>query len=370
MKRFFAGLTAVACLSCQVAAAAPTQTTAASAPTTLYQTTITASPVLTKTSESTAAAVAYEYHPFDENYSGIYINEFYCDASRIMIVADDGKGYEVADFTPFTDGSLICTLRYVSNVQMIRSMKVASDTQRRGEKPAFVLRLSDTAITDDITASFSATYMAPKNVSVTVTDPTDKTGKKIKLLMKSGGKVVVTHRMNVNYERLNKLQFTPSYDVDFNNLRKNGPAGVESEVLYPQDDYENSSADYCWESLGRICAEISASNSENLPHVPKLSTFWMDGTVLKKFSMNSAFIRDFGSTTLKSAVSLAITNPFISFDGEETVPHEDVIIYEYVNGHLKNVTKQFRYGKNSNGEGAYVTSIKKLGVYILSDKKI
>lgn len=327
-------------------------------------------PVLSKTSDTTAAAVAYEYHPFDPNYSGIYINEFYCDSSRLMITADDGKSYLVTDPTPFTDGSLTCTLRYVANVQMIKSMKVASDDQRRGIMPAYVMRLSDNAILDDIAAAFSATFSAPRDMTVMVRDASDSSGKAREMLVKSGAKIVIRHRMEVSYDRLNRLQFTPKYNVDFDSLQHDGAAGIASDVMYPDDDYENSSADYCWESLGRICAELNHSDSATLNHVPRLSTFWTDGGLLKKFSKGDAYIRDFGGSDMKTNVQLLLTNPFVTFDGEEVIPHEDIVIYEYTDKHLKNVTNKFRYTKNSDGDGAFTTSTAKLGTYILSAKKV
>lgn len=327
-------------------------------------------PVLSNTSKSTAAAVAYEYHPFDPDYSGIYINEFYCDSSRLMIVADDGKAYLVTDPTPFTDGSMTCTLRYVANVQMIKSMKVASDDQRRGDMPAYVMRLSDNAILDDITAAFSTTFSVPQDMNILVRDASDPNAKPVKMLLRSGAKIVIDHRMNVSYDRLNKLQFTPKYNVDFDSLKHDGPAGVESDVMYPEDDYENSTADYCWESLGRICAELNHSDSTTLPYVPKLSTFWTDGEVLKKFSNTTAFIRDFGGANMKTNVQLVLTNPFVTFDGDETIPHGDVIIYEYTDKHLKDVTSKFRYTKDTDGNGAFAMMTNKLGCYILSAKSV
>lgn len=327
-------------------------------------------PVLSKTSDTTAAAVAYEYHPFDPNYSGIYINEFYCDSSRLMITADDGKSYLVTDPTPFTDGSLTCTLRYVANVQMIRSMKVASDDQRRGDMPAYVMRLSDNAILDDIVAAFSTTFSAPQDMVIMVRDASNPNAKVQKMLLKSGAKILIRHRMEVSYDRLNRLQFTPKYNVDFDSLHHDGAAGVESDVMYPEDDYDNSTADYCWESIGRICAELNHSDSTTLNYVPKLSTFWTDGDLLKKFSKGDAYIRDFGGADMKTSVQLVLTNPFLTFDGEEVIPHEDIVIYEYTNKHLKDVTSKFRYTKNTDGDGAFATSTGKLGTYVLSAKKV
>lgn len=327
-------------------------------------------PVLSKKSDTTAAAVAYEYHPFDPDYSGIYINEFYCDSSRLMITADDGKSYLVTDPTPFTDGSLTCTLRYVANVQMIKSMKVAGDDQRRGVMPAYVMRLSDNAILDDIVAAFSTAFTAPQDMTITVRDASNVKAKPVKMLLKSGASILIRHRMEVSYDRLNKLQFTPKYDVDFDSLTHDGAAGIESDVMYPTDDYENSSADYCWESLGRICAEIDYSGSQTPSYVPKLSTFWSDGDTLKKFSNTKAYIRDFGGANLKATVRLTITNPFLTFDGDEVVPHGEIVIYEYTDKHLKDVTSKFRYSKNTDGDGAFVTATSQLGTYILSEKKV
>lgn len=327
-------------------------------------------PVLSKQSDTTAAAKAYEYHPFDPNYSGIYINEFYCESSRLMIVADDGKSYLVTDPTPFTDGSLTCTLRYVANVQMIKSMKVAAADQRQSDMPAYVLRLSDNAILDDITAAFSATFTAPQDLNITVRDASDVNAKPVKMLVKSGAQILIRHRMDVSYDRLNRLKYTPKYNVDFDALRHDGPAGIESDVMYPEDDYENSTADYCWESLGRICAELSHSDSSKPAYVPKLSTFWTDGDLLKKFSKTSAFIRDFGGANLKTNVQLVITNPFVTFDGEETIPHEEIVIYQYSDKHLKNVTKKFRYTKNTDGDGAFSITTNELGSYIFSAKAV
>lgn len=327
-------------------------------------------PVLSKTSDTTAAAKAYEYHPFDPNYSGIYINEFYCESSRLMITADDGKSYLVVDPTPFTDGSLTCTLRYVANVQMIKSMKAAAADQRQSAMPAYVLRLSDNAILDDISAAFSVTFSAPQDLNITVRLASDPNAEPVKMLVRSGAKILIRHRMDVSYDRLNRLQFTPKYNVDYDSLRHDGPAGIESDVMYPEDDYDNSTADYCWESLGRICAELNHSDSYTLDYVPKLSTFWTDGDLLKKFSKASAFIRDFGNAKLKTSVQLTITNPFVTFDGEETIPHKDIVIYQYIDKHLKNVTKKFRYTKNTDGDGAFSLMTNELGVYIFSAKPV
>ena len=130
---------------------------------------------------------------------------------------------------------------------------------------------------------------------------------------------------------------------DYNALRHDGPAGIESDVMYPDSDYENSTADYCWESLGRICAELNHSDSAVLNYIPKLSTFWTDGLLLKKFSNTSGFIRDFGNADIKANVQLLITNPFVTFDGEETIPHEDIIIYQYHGKGLTDVTNKFRF---------------------------
>ncbi len=327
-------------------------------------------PVLSKTSDTLAAARVYEYHPFDANYSGIYINEFYCETTRLMIVADDGKSYLVTDPTPFTNGSLTCTLRYGNNAPMIRSMKVATASQRASSMPAYIMRLSDNAILDDISATFSATFIPAGDVAVTVRDASDSSAPKQKMLIKNGAKIVIRHQMDVSYERLNQLQFTPKYNVDYNAFRHDGPAGIESDVMYPDSDYENSTADYCWESLGRICAELNHSDSAVLNYIPKLSTFWTDGLLLKKFSNTSAFIRDFGNADIKANVQLLITNPFVTFDGEETIPHEDIIIYQYHGKGLTDVTNKFRYTRNSDGDGAFVTSTNHLGIYILSSEKV
>ena len=327
-------------------------------------------PVLSKTSDTLAAARVYEYHPFDANYSGIYINEFYCETTRLMIVADDGKSYLVTDPTPFTNGSLTCTLRYGNNAPMIRSMKVATASQRASSMPAYIMRLSDNAILDDISATFSATFIPAGDVAVTVRDASDSSAPKQKMLIKNGAKIVIRHQMDVSYERLNQLQFTPKYNVDYNALRHDGPAGIESDVMYPDSDYENSTADYCWESLGRICAELNHSDSAVLNYIPKLSTFWTDGLLLKKCSNTSAFIRDFGNADIKANVQLLITNPFVTFDGEETIPHEDIIIYQYHGKGLTDVTNKFRYTRNSDGDGAFVTRTNHLGIYILSSEKV
>lgn len=327
-------------------------------------------PVLSKTSDTQAAAKVYEYHPFDTNYSGIYINEFYCETTRLMIVADDGKSYIVTDPTPFTDGSFSCTLRYGNNAPMIRSMKVASASQRSSSMPAYIMRLSDNAILDDISATFSATFIPSQDIAVTVRDASDSGAPNQKMLVKSGAKIVIRHQMDVSYERLNQLQFTPRYNVDYDALRHDGPAGIESDVMYPDSDYENSTADYCWESLGRICAELNHSDSAVLNYIPKLSTFWTDGLLLKKFSSASAFIRDFGNADMKTNVQLLITNPFVTFDGEETIPHQNIVIYQYHGKGLTDVTNQFRYTKNSDGDGAFITRTSNLGIYILSSEKV
>lgn len=322
-------------------------------------------PELTKTSEHTVTATCYAYKPFDEGNSGMYINEVYCETAKPVVTADNGRTYYFEDPTVLTDGSFIVSLKYSDNANMVKSMKLADSAMRNSDNPAYAIRLSDSAVLNDIYVGFTATFTPKKLITVKVREAGRADAKTVDLTIGTKAKIVLEHRVNVDYDKLNRLQFTPKYTYEVE-LGEGGPNGVEGDVMYPR---KTLGADLTWESIGEICAEVNYG-SGSIEYAPKLSAFWPKGSLIMKFKERRTFIRDFNTCSVTGKVELVLTNPFLNIEGKETIPHGDVVIYKYADGKLTDITKSFTYTKNSDGIGAFKMTADSLDTYIFSDGKI
>lgn len=330
----------------------------------------TSTATISNTAKTSTAAVAYDYQPFDEKNSSKYINEVSCETTKLTLQGDNSAYYRITDLAPFVDNkNFITTVKRDANPDMIKSIKTVTDPGRRqSEVPSFAIRLSESAVLDDVYLGFETLYTAKRDVTLSaIRTGTTGSSTESDLVVKSGAKITVTQTLLVNYDKLNLLQFSPKYNTSFDQLvGSEGSAGVEGDSMYPQTDKDS---DYTWESLGVLCAEVE-TGSASVTYAPKLSAFWRDAKLLTKFGGKNAYIRSFGSCTISGKVDLILTNPYLNFDGDETVPHKDVYIYEYVDGKAVDVTSKFIYTQNSDGDGAFKISTDHLGTYIFADDAI
>ena len=105
----------------------------------------------------------------------------------------------------------------------------------------------------------------------------------------------------------------------------------------------------------------------------KLSTKWENQDYAALFRDQDAYLIDFKGAPSLSATSradLEIYYPFTNGDGEATVDPEEVNIYQVVDGELYNVTSQFEFKENKDGDAVFATRTRFLSTYILCEKPV
>ena len=319
--------------------------------------------VISKSTENETQAAAYQYRLFDPENSSRYVNEVYCSVSKFTVQADNGNFYTLITPSELESGDFTRAIQTASNAQLIKGIDVAKAEMQKLNEPSYCVKLSESAVLDQLTMGFTVRYTAKSDTVLAVREAGKKTD--TKLTVKNGAKLSFNVKLTVDYSKLIQFDVTPRYADALDSIRKNPwPTGVSGDVLSPA---KGDDSDYVWSSIGRICAEVNANG--NLTYAPKLSTLWDNGTLKKQFSKGTAFVRSFAENTPGQTVTLTLTNPFLTLDGDESTPHGKLSIYEYKNGKLTNITKQFRYTTDSDGMGAFITTTSHLGTYIISDVK-
>lgn len=335
-------------------------------------------PVLSGRSETTASAVMYDYLPriFHGTGTAAYGNTVYCVSAADRVYDDKGRLYELEN-TLLGDSELFTqSVKTDVNPMAVRSIKAITDPDQPGNR--FAVTLDEYYLFRDLVTEFTVTYIARKDIetsAVQLGEPYISYTPITSLKIKSGAKISIRYRLNIDNDKMYALEFddyklpdTPvngeiilTRDADF-------PSGVDGVVIAPDDRGER---DVEWSEGYRLVAELSLSGVE-LNFTPKLSTKWSDSEIAQKRQFTEAYVRFFrGNPDIESgSAELFLTNPFLSFDGKETMPHKDVVIYEVSGTKLRNVTSKFSYTTDSNGYGAFKTSVGRLGNYIIASGKI
>lgn len=105
----------------------------------------------------------------------------------------------------------------------------------------------------------------------------------------------------------------------------------------------------------------------------KLSTKWENADYAAYFNDQDSYIIDFKGAPKLSATSradLEIYFPFTDEEGNATVDPDEVSIYQVVDGELYNVTGQFQFKANDDGDAVFATRTRFLGTYILCEKPV
>ena len=146
-------------------------------------------------------------------------------------------------------------------------------------------------------------------------------------------------------------------------------AGTDGIIVKPEKDEDNT---ITWEDENDDIAMLEfEGDSDVSKYFPKLSTKWGDEDYAENFAGQDAYIFDFVGHPTISATSrplLTIYNPFYDEDEDElTVPAEDVVIYEVVDGALVDVTDKFTAGQNDDGDEVFTIKTRTLGTYIFAE---
>ncbi|MBE6905853.1 MAG: hypothetical protein E7476_06260 [Ruminococcaceae bacterium] len=146
-------------------------------------------------------------------------------------------------------------------------------------------------------------------------------------------------------------------------------AGTDGIIVKPEKDEDNT---ITWEDENDDIAMLEfEGDSDVSKYFPKLSTKWGDEDYAENFAGQDAYIFDFVGHPTISATSrplLTIYNPFYDEDEDElTVPAEDVVIYEVVDGALVDVTDKFTAGQNDDGDEVFAIKTRTLGTYIFAE---
>lgn len=331
---------------------------------------VSSGPVLSGTSESTVVDRAYDYVLFDSSNSSKYLNYAYSLMSYTLLTSDNGRVYKLSNTALLNDATRFTPKITVTvNPTRARSVKVETGSMQKEGYACYVVDLNDYAVLDQQTVGYETVYTSLKEqtLPVTLTGTQDVTHENITI--KTGAKIKISHTLHVNYERLLDLHYTAKYDSVFDRTPVNLHAvGADGVVIIPRTDYETGK-DVVWKELNRIEAEVEYGGAD-IESFWKMSTRWNDPQLLKRFSDGLAFIRSFANSTFSGRVNLYLTNPYLTIEGEESIPHENVVIYELLDGKLYNVTSKFRYTTNSDDEGAFKISTDHLGTYIFYDREL
>lgn len=321
-------------------------------------------PTISKTSKTDTSASAYQYWLFDPENTALYRNEVFCAVEKLSVQADNQKYYYLTDLSELENSKAFSlSLKSSTNAQYVKSLRTAPDEMKKPDRPSFAVKLTENAVLDPLTLGYNATYTALTDTELSVREA-GKTNSDQTLSVARGAKLTFAVSLRIEYDKLLRFNTTPRYAADLTETRSvDWASGISSDTMTAE---KGDDSDYAWTSLGRICAELNVG-SATISTAPKLSAIWRDGDLRAKFTKGNAFYRSFAASTVDGKVTLKLTNPFVTIDGKESIAHSKVKIYEVQNGKPVNVTKQFRYGENSDGEGAFYTTTDHLGTYIITD---
>ena len=337
-------------------------------------TALAAEATLSKDSKASAVPQIYNYEPLrTDSLTGrtVFGNTVTCAAIE-RVYDDRGDLYRVSDASVLADPlNFQCTTKITDNPMVIRTVK-KSDEPIVGTGVPFLVTLQDDYVYQNVVACFSVTYTAKRDVTLPVTATGSNAGKSFDLMVQSGATIQQDYRLNINSDTLFRTNFDDyvltgrwygdiflENDIDY-------PAGAEDLVISPRRDWDSECT---WEDTDIIVAEL---NGGDFSYYPKLSTQRSDtGLVDDRTNVGQIYTRFFrGNPTSSSKATLTLTNPFLNFDGEEMVPHQDVYIYEVRSGVFYDVTKKFRYTTDSDDRGAFQIQTDTLGNYVFSGKKL
>ncbi len=329
-----------------------------------------------KEGSTTAAATIYDYQPliFDAAGRARYGNTIYCSAQE-RLYGNDGKIYRLADASPLSDSSQFRSkIQLLTNAPAVKTLKLAKDEQKNQNFTSFVITLADDWLYQDVLIKFQVTYTALKDTSLSVLPTGASSASPMEMKVGDKEKIVVEYTVNIADDAL----FTGNYDdYELRSARYEQtilptdplfPSGPEEVILSPEKDED---ADLTWDDVGKLVAQVNF-NSGSLDSSPKLSTLWKDTYLTRTRSFGDCYARIFvgNPQTQSGQVTLILTNPFLTEEGEETIPHEDVVIYELQDGYPVEITRQATYGTDSDGNGAFLLSTDHLGSYILASQKL
>lgn len=145
-------------------------------------------------------------------------------------------------------------------------------------------------------------------------------------------------------------------------------AGDKGVVVNPSQDDDN---EIVWSDENDDLARLTfTGDSDVVKFFPKLSTVWDNNDYAAFFNNQDAFIFNFVANPYISTTSralLEIYNPYIDEDGNATANGEDIVIYQVVDGELIDVTKNFAFTTNEDGDEVFQTKTRQLGTYIFAE---
>lgn len=148
-------------------------------------------------------------------------------------------------------------------------------------------------------------------------------------------------------------------------------AGDKGSVLNPSKNDDN---EILWSDENNDIARLTFSgDSDVVKFFPKLSTVWDNNDYAAFFNDQDAFFFDFVANPYISTTSralLEIYNPYIDEDGNATADPESVVIYQVVDGELIDVTSNFAFTDNDDGDEVFQTKTRQLGTYIFAEKAV
>ncbi len=207
---------------------------------------------------------------------------------------------------------------------------------------------------DDFKISPEVTFTAKEDITDEGREAEGKDGETI--VIAKGSKFTIDFTAHVS----NKTLHTDDETFD---------AGSDGVVVKPEKDEDNT---ITWQDENDDIAMLEfEGDSDVSKYFPKLSTKWGDEDYAENFAGQDAYIFDFVGHPTISATSrplLTIYNPFYDEDEDElTVPAEDVVIYEVVDGALVDVTDKFTAGQNDDGDEVFTIKTRTLGTYIFAE---
>lgn len=326
---------------------------------------------LSEQSEAALGAKVYDYEPIRTDPAGRYktYGNTVTVAACERVYDDAGNLYRVTDSTLFNDSSAFTRAIKTTVSPMSVERIEAAGGEIVGSGAAFVITLEDYLVDEGVTVGFTVTYTAQKDIKLPVVTTGKNAGTAETLDVRRGAKIVLNYRADITGDDLSASSYLnplPDWYGDVVTL-KDGPyaAGAEDIFLYPSKDGDS---DYTWEDSDIIVAEL---NGGDYTYMSKLSTRRSDTGRDHTALLGEYYTRFFSNYPSVSGAILTLTNPFLTFDGNETVPHGDVHIYEVTEtGDLQDVTSRFTYGADSNGRGAFIARIDKLGRYVFTAKPV
>ena len=149
-------------------------------------------------------------------------------------------------------------------------------------------------------------------------------------------------------------------------------AGTGGVTLKPTKNDDN---EIVWYDENDDIAKLTFEGDSSVDNFyPKLSTKWDNATYAEYFADQDAFMFDFISNPTISSTSrpvLTIYDPYYDYENDEvTVDPENVVIYQVVDGELVDVTADWTYDEDDDGEMVYTTKTRQLGTYIFCEASV